>query len=296
LVNLLIAMMGDRYSKLNSNAQKEWKFFRCSLLQESLSANKIPPPFNIVVLPIRFTYEYFLNKDYPEGNNSNMSNYGEFEKRKQKAIRKIEEDLQKNQSPADVGKKIQSNLSNIIHEGKNALSDQLSEILSKQQVHDNELNEIKGILKSLRSTHGADSSSDISLLILLRVNETENVVTVNHGEKAPRMPIGYFDDKGDLKGEAADISDRYEVNISRGDAHDLHKLAIENGASWKEDQKVYVVRLSKSNEDLEKFQNQSGTSDKTINIVEVSQMWKHTDDPKLLRALHLYEALKTKLV
>jgi len=228
-----------------------------------------------------------------------MSNYGEFEKRKQKAIRKIEEDLQKNQSPADVGKKIQSNLSNIIHEGKNELSEQLLEILSKLQAHDDEFTKMNRTLDALTASHAVDSlSTDRSLLILLRANETgaENVVTVSYGEKAPRMPIGSFDDKGDLKGEAGGILDRFGMNISRGDIHDLHKLAIENGASWKEDQKVDVVRLSKSNEDLEKFQNQSGTSVKTINIVEVSQIWKHTDDPKLLRALHLYEALKTKLV
>jgi len=50
LINLLIAMMNDSYSRIQNNADKEWKFARASLISEYESVSAIPPPFNLIQL------------------------------------------------------------------------------------------------------------------------------------------------------------------------------------------------------------------------------------------------------
>jgi len=52
LVNLLIAMMGDTYSAVKENSDKEWKFYRYSLIVDYQTSSAYPPPFNIVLGPI----------------------------------------------------------------------------------------------------------------------------------------------------------------------------------------------------------------------------------------------------
>jgi len=53
LVNLLIAMMGDTYSEVKENSDKEWKFFRYSLVCDYCFCSPYPPPFNLIVGPIQ---------------------------------------------------------------------------------------------------------------------------------------------------------------------------------------------------------------------------------------------------
>jgi len=54
LVNLLIAMMGDTYSSVKENSDKEWKFYRYSLVIDYVSSSPYPPPFNILFGPILY--------------------------------------------------------------------------------------------------------------------------------------------------------------------------------------------------------------------------------------------------
>jgi len=54
LVNLLIAMMGDTYSNVKENSDKEWKFYRYSLVIDYITSSAYPPPFNLVLGPITF--------------------------------------------------------------------------------------------------------------------------------------------------------------------------------------------------------------------------------------------------
>jgi hypothetical protein len=61
LVNLLIAMMGDTYSNVKSNSDKEWKFYRYGLITEYMSTSAYPPPFNLVLGPL----EYIKHKMSP---------------------------------------------------------------------------------------------------------------------------------------------------------------------------------------------------------------------------------------
>jgi len=58
LVNLLIAMMGDTYSTVKENADKEWKFYRYGLVTEFISTSAYPPPFNLIFGPISFFYQW----------------------------------------------------------------------------------------------------------------------------------------------------------------------------------------------------------------------------------------------
>jgi len=53
LVNLLIAMMGDSYTKVQGNAEKEWKFYRYSLAKEFRNTSFDPPPFNLIIGPVK---------------------------------------------------------------------------------------------------------------------------------------------------------------------------------------------------------------------------------------------------
>jgi len=52
LVNLLIAMMGDTYSSVKDNSDKEWKFYRYGLVVDYISSSPYPPPFNLIFGPI----------------------------------------------------------------------------------------------------------------------------------------------------------------------------------------------------------------------------------------------------
>jgi len=54
LVNLLIAMMGDTYSAVKENSDKEWKFYRYSLVIDYITSSAYPPPFNLIFGPILF--------------------------------------------------------------------------------------------------------------------------------------------------------------------------------------------------------------------------------------------------
>jgi len=52
LVNLLIAMMGDTYGAVKENSDKEWKFYRYSLVTDYVSSSPYPPPFNLIFGPV----------------------------------------------------------------------------------------------------------------------------------------------------------------------------------------------------------------------------------------------------
>lgn len=52
LVNLLIAMMGDTYSSVKENSDKEWKFYRYGLTIDYVSSSAYPPPLNLILGPI----------------------------------------------------------------------------------------------------------------------------------------------------------------------------------------------------------------------------------------------------
>jgi hypothetical protein len=54
LVNLLIAMMGDTYSAVKENSDKEWKFYRYSLVIDYITSSPYPPPFNLLFGPILY--------------------------------------------------------------------------------------------------------------------------------------------------------------------------------------------------------------------------------------------------
>lgn len=58
LVNLLIAMMGDTYSKVSENSMEEWKFYRLELVMENQVASFHPPPTNLFVLPFELIMNY----------------------------------------------------------------------------------------------------------------------------------------------------------------------------------------------------------------------------------------------
>jgi hypothetical protein len=58
LVNLLIAMMGDTYSDVKDNSDKEWKFFRYSLVCDYCKCSAHPPPTNLIISP----FYYLLTK------------------------------------------------------------------------------------------------------------------------------------------------------------------------------------------------------------------------------------------
>jgi len=47
LINLLIAMMNDSYSRIRDNADIEWKFSRFSLILEYEAASALPPPISV---------------------------------------------------------------------------------------------------------------------------------------------------------------------------------------------------------------------------------------------------------
>jgi len=69
LVNLLIAMMGDTFDSVKENSDKEWRFSRYNLITEYTSASFHPPPFNLVVLPIKKTVYFF--QDCAKGPDTN---------------------------------------------------------------------------------------------------------------------------------------------------------------------------------------------------------------------------------
>eukprot|EP00026_Physarum_polycephalum_P010335 Phypoly_transcript_10495.p1 GENE.Phypoly_transcript_10495~~Phypoly_transcript_10495.p1 ORF type:complete len:238 (-),score=45.46 Phypoly_transcript_10495:26-739(-) len=67
LVNLLIAMMGDTYSSVKANADKEWKFYRYGLISEFSSNSSYPPPFNLIFGPINYLKKkIFPKKEFTE--------------------------------------------------------------------------------------------------------------------------------------------------------------------------------------------------------------------------------------
>jgi len=74
LVNLLIAMMNDSYSRIHDNADLEWQFARYSLVSEYEAASALPPPLNIIQLLFRllrlqvpaFTAEEVIEEDKRE--------------------------------------------------------------------------------------------------------------------------------------------------------------------------------------------------------------------------------------
>lgn len=51
LVNLLIAMMGDTYTKVEENSDKEWKFYRYCLIVDYSTHSPCPPPLNLLFVP-----------------------------------------------------------------------------------------------------------------------------------------------------------------------------------------------------------------------------------------------------
>jgi len=60
LVNLLIAMMGDTFNRVQENADKEWMYSRYHLVVEYTHASFHPPPFNIFIIPIKKFYHLIL--------------------------------------------------------------------------------------------------------------------------------------------------------------------------------------------------------------------------------------------
>jgi len=51
LVNLLIAMMGNTYSDVKDNSDKEWRFYRYLIVYEYKTNSSYPPPFNFIIGP-----------------------------------------------------------------------------------------------------------------------------------------------------------------------------------------------------------------------------------------------------
>jgi len=51
LVNLLIAMMGNTYTEVKENSDKEWQFYRYVIVYEYKASSAYPPPFNFIVAP-----------------------------------------------------------------------------------------------------------------------------------------------------------------------------------------------------------------------------------------------------
>eukprot|EP00026_Physarum_polycephalum_P000719 Phypoly_transcript_00720.p1 GENE.Phypoly_transcript_00720~~Phypoly_transcript_00720.p1 ORF type:complete len:1269 (+),score=165.16 Phypoly_transcript_00720:288-4094(+) len=66
LVNLLIAMMGNTYTVVKDNSDKEWKFYRYTLIADYNASSTCPPPFNIIYMIYRkvkrFRNRYALPK------------------------------------------------------------------------------------------------------------------------------------------------------------------------------------------------------------------------------------------
>jgi len=60
LVNLLIAMMGNTYSDIQDNSDKEWKFFRYQMVFDYTTCSAYPPPLNLVIDPVNYLFERFL--------------------------------------------------------------------------------------------------------------------------------------------------------------------------------------------------------------------------------------------
>merc|ERR550514_453838 len=62
LVNLLIAMMSDTYSKIKDNADVEWKFGRVNSVLEAVErTHPVPPPFSAPLMLFRFV-KWILGK------------------------------------------------------------------------------------------------------------------------------------------------------------------------------------------------------------------------------------------
>lgn len=50
LVNLLIAMMSETYTKVQEFGEVEWRYFRLYIVEEFVRSHWIPPPFSLPVL------------------------------------------------------------------------------------------------------------------------------------------------------------------------------------------------------------------------------------------------------
>jgi len=73
LINVLIAMMNDSYSRVQENVDKEWGFSMEKLIYEYEQASILPPPFSIIQL-IREVFFFYIPKfsifEYREENDT----------------------------------------------------------------------------------------------------------------------------------------------------------------------------------------------------------------------------------
>ncbi len=53
-------MMGDTYSTVKDNSDKEWKFYRFTLVADYVSCSPYPPPFNLIFGPIFYIKKRFF--------------------------------------------------------------------------------------------------------------------------------------------------------------------------------------------------------------------------------------------
>jgi hypothetical protein len=78
LVNLLIAMMGDTYGAVKENSDKEWKFYRYSLVTDYITSSAYPPPFNLIFGPIfyiRHKFQTCCGTNIDNGDGGEMSGF-----------------------------------------------------------------------------------------------------------------------------------------------------------------------------------------------------------------------------
>jgi len=119
LVNLLIAMMGDTYGNVKDNSDKEWKFSRYSLVMEYNSTTYHPPPFNLIVVPLKYIVRLFVKSNTMRTVVKYQRNY--LKKKLNRAMDNLLEDKSNDEKKTieAVGDKIQDQIQNLMSEQEN---------------------------------------------------------------------------------------------------------------------------------------------------------------------------------
>jgi len=66
LVNLLIAMMSDTFTKIRCNSDQEWMFYRLVFFRENKSASPYPPPLNLIYVLFRIIFKFRVYGRIPQ--------------------------------------------------------------------------------------------------------------------------------------------------------------------------------------------------------------------------------------
>jgi hypothetical protein len=66
LANLLIAIMTDSYGDVRENSDSEWKFNRFAFLDQYITTNILPPPFNLVTWLYSLIFNFFSSSSSDE--------------------------------------------------------------------------------------------------------------------------------------------------------------------------------------------------------------------------------------